>query len=124
MLSSPRTEPINRGRNRMFLQSKGAALGKAAMLAASFAVCYAPLASSADKNAGAAAQAWPTKPIRMLVGFPAGGPTDVVARIVSERVGAQVGQRIVVDNRAGAAGNIAVEILAKSIPDGHTLLYS
>jgi len=70
------------------------------------------------------AQQWPTRPIRMLVGFPAGGPTDVVARLVSEKVSAQIGQRIVVDNRAGAAGNIAVEILSKSAPDGHTLLYS
>ena len=70
------------------------------------------------------AQAWPNKPIRMLVGFPAGGPTDVVARLVSDKVAAQIGQRIIVDNRPGAAGNIAVEILAKSNPDGHTLLYS
>jgi tripartite-type tricarboxylate transporter receptor subunit TctC len=60
----------------------------------------------------------------MLVGFPAGGPTDVVARIVSEKVAGQIDQRIVVDNRAGASGNIAVEILAKAVPDGHTLLYS
>ena len=69
-------------------------------------------------------QTWPTRPIRMLVGFPAGGPTDVVARIVSEKLGAQINQRIIVDNRPGASGNIAVEILAKSSPDGHTLLYS
>jgi tripartite-type tricarboxylate transporter receptor subunit TctC len=60
----------------------------------------------------------------MLVGFPPGGPTDVVARIVSDQVGTQTGQRIVIDNRPGAAGNIAVEILAKSNADGHTLLYS
>jgi tripartite-type tricarboxylate transporter receptor subunit TctC len=71
-----------------------------------------------------AAAEWPSRPIRMLVGFPAGGPTDVVARLVSEKVSSQIGQRIVVDNRAGAAGNIAVEILSKSAPDGHTLLYS
>jgi tripartite-type tricarboxylate transporter receptor subunit TctC len=70
------------------------------------------------------AQQWPTKSIRMLVGFPAGGPTDVVARLVSDKVSSQVGQRIIVDNRAGAAGNIAVEILSKATPDGHTLLYS
>ena len=70
------------------------------------------------------AQAWPNKPIRMLVGFPAGGPTDVVARIVSEKIQGQIGQRVIVDNRPGAAGNIAVEILTKSNPDGHTLLYS
>jgi tripartite-type tricarboxylate transporter receptor subunit TctC len=89
---------------------KFAVLVIAAQLAAACAVCHA--------------QAWPTKPIRMLVGFPPGGPTDVVARIVSEKVTGQVGQRIIIDNRPGAAGNIAVEILAKSTPDGHTLLYS
>jgi tripartite-type tricarboxylate transporter receptor subunit TctC len=70
------------------------------------------------------AQSWPTKPIRMLVGFPAGGPTDVVARLVSDKLGTQVSQRVVVDNRPGASGNIAVELLAKANADGHTLLYS
>jgi tripartite-type tricarboxylate transporter receptor subunit TctC len=70
------------------------------------------------------AQAWPNKPIRMLVGFPPGGPTDVVARLVSDRVSTQTGQRIVIDNRAGASGNIAVEILSKAGADGYTLLYS
>src|SRR5688572_2682999 len=85
-----------------------AALGAAAYLAG--AACHA--------------QSWPNKPIRMLVGFPAGGPTDVVARIVSEKFQGQINQRVIVDNRPGAAGNIAVEILAKANPDGHTLLYS
>lgn len=83
--------------------------------------CAAPLVLA---SLGIHAQTWPNKPIRMLVGFPAGGPTDVVARIVSERLGAQVNQRIVIDNRPGASGNIAVELLAKANPDGHTLLYS
>ena len=68
--------------------------------------------------------AWPARPIRMLVGFPPGGPTDVVARIVSEKVAANIGQQIVVDNRPGAAGNIAVELLTRAAGDGHTLLYS
>jgi tripartite-type tricarboxylate transporter receptor subunit TctC len=86
------------------------ALGAAATLVAACTACHA--------------QSWPAKPIRMLVGFPPGGPTDVVARIVSDKVASQIGQRIVVDNRAGAAGNIAVEILARANPDGHTLLYS
>ena len=85
---------------------------------------FIALAAATHLAVVCSAQAWPTKPIRMLVGFPPGGPTDVVARIVSEKVSAQVSQRIVIDNRAGAAGNIAVEILAKSNPDGHTLLYS
>lgn len=87
-----------------------AALGVAIYVAAACAVCHA--------------QDWPNKPIRMLVGFPPGGPTDVVARLVSDKVSAQIGQRMVIDNRPGAAGNIAVEILAKANTDGHTLLYS
>jgi tripartite-type tricarboxylate transporter receptor subunit TctC len=70
------------------------------------------------------AQTWPARPIRMLVGFPPGGPTDVVARIVSEKVAANIGYQIVIDNRPGAAGNIAVEMLARAAGDGHTLLYS
>jgi tripartite-type tricarboxylate transporter receptor subunit TctC len=94
----------------MSLPVKFAALGAAATLAAACVVCHA--------------QAWPGKPVRMLVGFPPGGPTDVIARLVSEKVAGQVGERFVIDNRPGAAGNIAVEILAKATPDGHTLLYS
>ena len=97
---------------------KFAALGAAICVAAACAVCQAQSASTSS------GQAWPNRPIRMLVGFPPGGPTDVVARLVSDKVAGQVGQRIVIDNRPGAAGNIAVEILAKSNPDGHTLLYS
>jgi tripartite-type tricarboxylate transporter receptor subunit TctC len=75
-------------------------------------------------SAACQAQNWPARPIRMLVGFPPGGPTDVVARIVSEKVAQQTGQQVVVDNRPGAAGNIAVEILTRAAGDGHTLLYS
>jgi tripartite-type tricarboxylate transporter receptor subunit TctC len=78
----------------------------------------------AASSLAAHAQTWPNKPIRMLVGFPAGGPTDIVARLVSDRVSTQLNQRIVIDNRPGAAGNIAVELLSKANPDGHTLLYS
>src|SRR5215207_7607964 len=89
------------------------------------AACVACVSTmSYAQPARIAGESWPTKPIRMLVGFPAGGPTDVVARLVSDKLASQTGGRIVVDNRAGAAGNIAVEILAKSNPDGHTLLYS
>jgi len=86
-----------------------------------------PLATIWTSLAPAAADAsaaWPSRPIRLLVGFPAGGPTDVVARIVGEKLAQQTGQRVVVDNRPGAAGNIAAEILARATPDGHTLLYS
>ena len=96
----------------MFARVKLAALA-AAYVAASAGVCHAQQQ-----------QPWPSKPIRLLVGFPAGGPTDIVARLVADRVSTQINQRIVVDNRPGAAGNIAVELLAKANPDGHTLLYS
>jgi len=97
---------------------KFAALGVAIYVAAACTVCHAQATSTSS------GQAWPDKPIRMLVGFPPGGPTDVVARIVSDKVSAQINQRIVIDNRPGAAGNIAVELLTKANADGHTLLYS
>ena len=94
----------------MPLSAKLAALSVASVVAAASAVSYAQTPSAG------AAQAWPTKPIRMLVGFPAGGPTDVVARLVSDKLAQQIGGRIVVDNRPGAAGNIAVELLAEIEP--------
>lgn len=87
-------------------------------------LCAAAVIGMAGVASTVDAQQWPARPIRMLVGFPAGGPTDVVARIVSERVASNIGQQIVVDNRPGAAGNIAVEILARAVGDGHTLVYS
>ncbi len=102
----------------MTLRLQFAVPAAALMCLAVSAVCQAQPASTSS------GQAWPTKPIRMLVGFPPGGPTDVVARIVSEKVAQQTGQQVVVDNRPGAAGNIAVEILTRATGDGHTLLYS
>lgn len=69
----------------------------------------------------AIAQSYPTKQIRFIVGFPAGGATDVVARAISQNMAEALGQPVVVDNRAGAASNIAAEIVATSPKDGHTL---
>ncbi|HUH59533.1 MAG TPA: tripartite tricarboxylate transporter substrate binding protein [Candidimonas sp.] len=71
-----------------------------------------------------AASKWPDKPIRLLVGFAPGGPTDNVARIVSEQVSKELGQPIVVENKAGAAGNIAAASLVQAPADGYTLLYN
>lgn len=72
--------------------------------------------------AGAQAQSYPSKPIRMLVGFSPGGGTDVAARIIGRKLTEMWGQQIVVDNRAGAGGLLAFEMAAKANPDGYTLL--
>ncbi|HET7160085.1 MAG TPA: tripartite tricarboxylate transporter substrate-binding protein [Burkholderiales bacterium] len=67
-------------------------------------------------------QSFPTRPIRMLVPFAPGGATDIIARVLEPNLTRKLGQQIVIDNRTGAAGNIAVELVAQSQPDGYTLL--
>src|SRR4051812_12492996 len=69
-----------------------------------------------------AAQSYPLKPIRMLVGFAPGGGTDVVARILAPKLTEIWGQQVVIDNRAGATGTIAAGFVAQALPDGYTLL--
>jgi len=69
-------------------------------------------------------QTFPTKPIRMVVGFPPGGTTDIMARAVAAKLTERVGQQVIVDNRPGASGIIGADIVAKSRPDGYTVLMS
>jgi tripartite-type tricarboxylate transporter receptor subunit TctC len=68
------------------------------------------------------AQAWPAKPVKVIVPYPPGGPTDIVARVVFQQVAESTGQAFVIDNRPGAGGNIGAEAAARSAPDGYTLL--
>lgn len=70
-----------------------------------------------------AQEAWPAKPIKLLLPYAAGGPTDVVARTLAARLGTRLGQQVVAENKLGAGGNIASEFVAKSRPDGYTALY-
>jgi tripartite-type tricarboxylate transporter receptor subunit TctC len=85
--------------------------------AAGLLATAAILTTSADLHA----QAYPNKPIRMIVAFPAGGSTDIIGRIVAQNLGNRLGQQIVVDNRAGAGGTIGTDLAAKAPADGYTL---
>src|SRR5438034_632910 len=75
----------------------------------------------AAAGAGALAQTFPAKPVRIVVAFPAGGGTDIVARLLAPKLTDLWGQQVIVDNRAGASGVIGTEFAAHSAPDGHTL---
>jgi tripartite-type tricarboxylate transporter receptor subunit TctC len=85
-------------------------------------VRLAAFAASALAAATACAQGYPSKPIRMIVGFPPGGGTDVVARVIGAKVSEWWGQAVAVENRPGATGTIGADAVAKSSPDGYTLI--
>src|SRR5256885_838388 len=93
-------------------------------LAAPIAAAAAVAMGAALPRAAPAQQPWPSKPITMVVPFPPGGPTDLVARVLAQQVGQQLGQTVIVDNRPGANGNIGNALVAKAAPDGYTVLYN
>ena len=81
-------------------------------------------ASAATLALPAFAQAWPTRPIRLVVPFPPGSSPDLIARLVAEPLSAALGQPVVIDNKPGAGGNVGTGLVAKAEPDGHTLLFT
>lgn len=100
--------------NSMWLRAAGKPLG-ATVLAA---VLAAPLATLADPAS------YPDRPVKFLVPYPPGGGTDVIARIVQAKFQSALGQPIVIDNRGGAGGSLGTELVAKSAPDGYTVLFT
>lgn len=76
----------------------------------------APWAASAQSGA------WPSRPVRILVGYPPGGSTDIAGRLLAERLGRKLGQQVLVENRAGASGTVAANMAVRAEPDGHTLI--
>src|SRR6187399_1964755 len=81
-----------------------------------------PPAAAARGQQRDAAPAFPTRPVHLLVGYTAGGGSDLMARPLAEKLSKRWGQQVVVENRPGANGNLAVEAVARAAPDGHTLL--
>ncbi len=93
---------------------------RAVLMSAGFAVVAAGVSVWAASNAWA--QAYPNRPIRMVMPFPAGGNVDTLGRVLARQLETQFGQPIVIDNRGGANGILGVDIVAKALPDGYTLL--
>src|SRR5829696_5042084 len=94
---------------------------RAALLAAIFLslLCLCPCTQAA---VSASAQAYPAKPIRLIVPFPAGASSDIVGRMLGEKLSIQLGEQVLADNRPGAGGNLGIAFTAKSPPDGYTIV--
>ena len=93
------------------------------LLAAQPAIAHAASSASSGQASTAAGQTYPVRPIRLIVPYPAGGPTDFVGRTVGQKLSQYLGQQVVVDNRPGAGTIIGSELVARAAPDGYTLLF-
>jgi tripartite-type tricarboxylate transporter receptor subunit TctC len=89
-----------------------------------FRLTIAVVASLCAFCAPASAQTFPTKPVRLILPFPPGGPSDILGRALSQKLSEQMGQQVIADNRPGAGGNLGLELAAKSPPDGYTMVLS
>ena len=96
---------------------------KAEARAVGVAVCGLAAAACLAASANVWSQEYPTKPVRLILPFPAGGGSDLIARVTAQKLGPLLGQSALVDNRAGASGNIAADLVAKAPPDGYTILF-
>jgi tripartite-type tricarboxylate transporter receptor subunit TctC len=109
---------FGRPRNDDQHQAPEESMAKRLLLSAAAVVAFAFVAAAS----AAQAQSFPSRPIRLIVSFPPGGATDVIARTIGAPLGQRLGQNVVVDNRPGSNGNISAELAANARPDGHTLL--
>ena len=87
-------------------------------------VLQAVAAGAATLSLPSFAQAWPARPIKLVVPFPAGSSPDIIARLIADPLAARLGQPIVIDNRPGAGGNLGTAVVAKAEPDGYTFLFT
>jgi tripartite-type tricarboxylate transporter receptor subunit TctC len=87
--------------------------GKTILIASAFLLLVSPLSY---------AQNWPTKPIKLIIPFAAGGTTDILGRLLAQQLTKDLGQNVIVENKPGAGGNIAAEFVAQSAADGYTIM--
>jgi tripartite-type tricarboxylate transporter receptor subunit TctC len=98
-------------------------MGRFVALVLALAIGAAAFLAPRAASAGESADRYPTRPVRVIVGFPPGGPVDLQARVIMPKLAEALRQPVVIDNRAGADGAVGSELVARAAPDGHTLLY-